>query len=72
MRINFSYSKIIPLIFKIMVVALGVLVLVFSASYLLGGLTKTNLAHDMAPGFIMDLLGSAIGMNGIMDRINPS
>ncbi|MHB1470966.1 MAG: APC family permease [Thermoplasmataceae archaeon] len=62
MRINFSYSKIIPLIFKIMVVALGVLVLVFSASYLLGGLTKTNLAHDMAPGFVMDLLGSAIGI----------
>ena len=62
MRINFSYSKIIPLVFKIIVVALGIIVLIFSASYLLGGLTKTNLAHDMVPGFIMDLLGSVIGV----------
>jgi len=62
MRINFSYSKIIPLIFKIIVVVLGIIVLVFSASYLLGGLTKTNLSHDMVPGFIMDLMGSVIGV----------
>lgn len=67
MRINFSYSKIIPLIFKIIVVILGVIVLTFSISYLLGGLTKTNLVHDMTPGFIMDLMGSAIGiMSGIV------
>ena len=62
MRINFSFSKIIPLIFKIIVVVLGIIVLVFSASYLLGGLTKTNLSHDMVPGFIMDLMGSVIGV----------
>lgn len=62
MRINLSYSKIIPLVFKIIVVVLGALVLVFSASYLLGGLTRTNLSQDMVPGFIMDLMGSVIGI----------